>query len=627
MKKSLLISVLLIAMTLFVNGCKTKTKKPVEANQALQFTSREELSEYLNSNDFITYGQYLKATGGVDSVAENNPPTSTNVTTKNDYTKTNVQVDGVDEGDIVKVDGNAIYMLTTKGFVIVKVNNGQMSIASRVDLVNYVPLELYCYENKLVTIGRIYKTYQYTGVEYYAPGYDYGCYIRSQFVDIRIYDISNLENPTLDYQVSYQGYHDTTRLVDGKLIYIGNYSSYNDDVDFIPKYYDSTFENPEYRELPIEDIYYFEKCYSKIYMIIGSIDLNNPQEHEMHAFLGIMGTIYASNNNLYVAFLDYQYYSSKEFRELPNSEKQIYTNIVRISFDSLLCVAEGTVLGYLDDQYHMDEYNGYLRLATTSAKLITDEWGLQENVITTNNIIIVNMDLDEVGKITNIAENERIYAIRFNKEKGVLVTFEQVDPLFNLDLSDPTNPKISKGLKEDGVSYYLHYIEGTDYVIGLGQDTQTNGTSVSWNGVKVSLYDMSSGEAVNVSTITLGDRYSYSEALYNPNAILYDKDLNIFAFAVTIYSDGGKYYYEEQRQGLVVFGFDNGKLTERAFLTDKTAADLKDQDNYYINGYNTNIKRGVRIGEYVYTISNSFVTSYKLADFATVQKLEVNQFN
>lgn len=622
MKKGLMFCLVLI-MTVFVTGCRSNTIKPAEIGQALQFTNREELSEYIKNNEFENYRYNIVAEDVNTSQATGIDGSATKV--EDDYTKTNVQVEGVDEGDIVKVDGSAIYQLTFEGFVIIQVNSGQMEIASRVEIENYVPIELYCYKNKLVTIGRTYEKYQYTGVDYYVPGYDYCYYVISEYVDIRVYDISDLTNPKLDYQVSYRGNLNTTRLVDGKLIYIGNYYNYNGIEEFIPKYWDSSFGTKEYREFAIQDIYYFERFFNRNYMIVGSIDLDHPEQHDIHAFLGIDGIVYASSENLYVSFMDWQFYYSDEFREIPDSEKQIYSNIVRISFDNLLCVAQGTVLGYLDDQYHMDEYDGYLRLATTSAKfqMVERPWGTTWTSVPTNNIIIVDMNLKEVGKITGIAEGEQIYSIRFNKEKGALVTFEQIDPLFNLDLSDPTNPKISKGLKEEGVSYYLHYIEGTDYIIGLGYDTESNGNFVTQKGIKVSLYDMSSGEAVNVSTINLSEYYSYTEAVYNPNAILYDKDLNIFAFAASIY-DYNKYSYKEMRQGLIVFGFDNGKLTERAFLTDQTTADYTNQDNYFLNNYNSVIKRGVRIGEYVYTISTNYVTSYKLDEFTLTQRLAIN---
>ncbi len=173
------------------------------------------------------------------------------------------------------------------------------------------------------------------------------------------------------------------------------------------------------------------------------------------------------------------------------------------------------------DQFSMDEYNGYLRVATT--------YDMVDFV--SNGVYVLDENLKQVGKIDGIANTEQIKSVRFMGDTGYVVTFEQTDPLFVIDLENPENPKILGELKIPGFSAYLHPVGG-GLVLGVGVDGDENGRG---EGIKVSLFDVSNPEnPVEADNIILsGYRearswcYYSSEALYSHKALCYDENENV----------------------------------------------------------------------------------------------------
>lgn len=541
-----------------------------------------------------------------------------------DYTRTNTQVDGVDEGDIIKADGSNIYILNQSGFYIVGVDGGDAEKLAEIKIDNYVPHEMYVAGDTLIIIGGIYVPN--TG---YYPAYDIaiapGCcwYPGTDKTDIRFYNIADRAAPVLNRQITLSGYYNTSRLTDGVLYYVINYNFYYGNKEtYIPKISDSTVEGGAEKEISPSDIKFFDGIPSYNYLITGKIALDNSVAL-LKAYLGSGGTIYVSAGNIYAAIHDYN--SRITFNGGTMSydySRKTATRIVRIALADLNYTGTGSVEGAIKDRYSLDEYEGCLRVATTT-NYYDNNTGKQYS-----NVFVLGADLKIVGKITDIAPGESIYSVRFNGDEGSLVTFRQIDPLYKLNLADPANPTISDGLKKEGVSMYLHYVEGTDYIIGLGMGTKDNGWGgTTWAGIEVTLFDNSGEEAEVINSIYIGNAYSYCEALYNPKAILYDQTRNIFAFAAEswIY-DGGNSYYRQDKQGYYVFGIENGMLVQRALLTD-IESDIQYNNWYsYYNYSFSYIKRAARIGDYIYTVSDRFVTSYSLADFSQTDKLTLAEF-
>ena len=143
--------------------------------------------------------------------------------------------------------------------------------------------------------------------------------------------------------------------------------------------------------------------------------------------------VYISQHNIYIT--DRYYYHTNE-----------NTSIHRISIEDgeISYKAKGEVPGWVMSRFSMDEYGVYFRIATTKG------WS------TSSGVYVLDMDMKMVGSVEGIAPNERMYSARFMGCRAYLVTFRKVDPLFVIDLSTPTNPKVLGKLKIPGYSDYLH---------------------------------------------------------------------------------------------------------------------------------------------------------------------------
>jgi uncharacterized secreted protein with C-terminal beta-propeller domain len=195
---------------------------------------------------------------------------------------------------------------------------------------------------------------------------------------------------------------------------------------------------------------------------------------------------------------------------------------VAINGLELSLAAQGSVPGYTLNQYAMDEYNGYFRVATN--------W-FGDNQI--SNVYVLNPDLSVAGKLEGLAPNENLHATRFMGNRCYLVTFKTTDPLFVIDLSDPTNPRLLGELKIPGYSDYLHPYDDT-HLIGLGKDAVEEGNTAYYLGVKLSLFDVGDvAHPLEVASVTIGDRGSDSEALYNPKAFLFDRAKNLLVVPIS----------------------------------------------------------------------------------------------
>ena len=595
------------------------------------FSSREEIINRIdayaamyNNNNGNWFSNLFRSKSIVDEALDMAPEATMGGSNDaaDSYTRTNTQVEGIDEGDIIKADENNIYVLSQAGFYIVEANDGELQKSAEIKLENYVPQEMYVEGNQLILIGGVYNPNK----EY--PMYDIAIepaccwYPYTDQTDIRIYDISDNTAPILSRQITLSGNYNTSRLTNGTLYYVINYNFYYGEKDtYIPKISDSAVEGGAEKEIAPSDINFFDGIPNYNYMITGKISLSDTSSSLLKAYLGIGGTIYVSANNIYAISEDYSNRVTTDGNSSTyDLSKKTSTRIVRIALEDLQYTGKGNVEGQIKDRYSLDEYDGYLRVATTTS-YYDNEFRQYSNVF------VLDGELNTIATITDIAPGESIYSVRFRETEGTLVTFKQVDPLFKLDFTDPLHPTISEGLKKDGVSMYLHYIDGTDYIIGLGRDTEENQWGgVTWKGLEVVLFDNSGEEAEIINTVYIGNACSYTEALYNPKAILYDQNLNIFAFAAEswVYSNNGN--YSQNAQGYYVFGIEDGRLVQRAMLTDIDEA-IQYNDWYSYYNYNFSyIKRGARIGNYLYTISDRYVTSYALADFAETDKLKLAEF-
>jgi hypothetical protein len=234
-------------------------------------------------------------------------------------------------------------------------------------------------------------------------------------------------------------------------------------------------------------------------------------------------TVYGSEKSLYVAsnqawrFAVPAFAGSDVKSEPATSRTEIY-KFDTSGKEAPRFVAGGSVPGHLINQYAMSEWDGRLRVASTTDSVVKQ--GLQTQ--SQSGVYVLAEDggqLTQVGSVEGLGKGERIYAVRFVQTVGYVVTFRQTDPLYTLDLGDPTKPTVKGALKIPGYSAYLHPADDTR-LIGVGQDA-TDGGRVK--GTQVSLFDVGDlTDPTRLANYTLPG--SYSEAEFDPHAFLFHKN-------------------------------------------------------------------------------------------------------
>ncbi len=206
------------------------------------------------------------------------------------------------------------------------------------------------------------------------------------------------------------------------------------------------------------------------------------------------------------------------------------TIIHKISIDgsSLEYQAKGSVPGRLLNQFSMDENDDRFRIATT-----IEYYTPYSGVVRSNAVYVLDEDLKIVGGLDEIAPDESIFSARFMGDRLYLVTFQQIDPFFVIDLSSDS-PKILGELKIPGFSNYLHPYD-EDVVIGVGRDTKEIGNGrVQQLGVKIALFDVSDVSKPKVlDDYIIGDSSTHSESLHDHKAFFFDKNKSLLSIPIS----------------------------------------------------------------------------------------------
>lgn len=513
---------------------------------------------------------------------------------KSDYSKTNVQVENVDEADIVKTDGNYIYYVSNETVYIVKAD--ELKIVSKIKREDkndrFAPNEIFINNNKLVILG-MENSYQTTITQSTSDvARDYVGTTSSYQTKAYVYDISNKENPKQIREVALDGNYNNSRMIGDNVYFITTkgmryfYDQIKDE-DILPKFKD-TVVSYDMQTMKCTDIAYFNNTESSNYLLVAGFNINNNEKVNIETFFGASDIVYASEKNLYITETVYDnYYDEKE--------NTIYKFNLDNSKVKLQC--KGKVNGYLNSQFSMDEYDGKLRIATTS----------DYSKDSTNAVYVFDENLNQIGKLEDLAKGEKIYSVRFIGKVGYVVTFKQVDPLFVIDLSDPKNPEVKGQLKIPGYSSYLHPYD-ENHIIGIGYNTKSNGYGgITNSSMKMSMFDVSNLEdPKELFNINIGDDYAYSEVLSEHKALFYNKEKDLIGFPITY---RGK-RTSNDKNGFVIYKIDLNKGFEKY-------GEITQEINY-----KTNFDRAIYIGNTFYTLSESKIISY---DLNTINKL--NELN
>ncbi len=302
----------------------------------------------------------------------------------------------------------------------------------------------------------------------------------------------------------------------------------------------------------------------------------------------------------------------------PNLENEIESTILyKLSvFNGVVePMVEGSVPGSLLNQFSMDEYNSYFRVATTKNVNWSKYSNSQES---SNNVYMLDGNMQIIGSLENMAPGERIYSVRFLGDKGYVVTFEQVDPLFSLDLGNPYSPTISGELKIPGFSNYLHPY-GNDKLIGFGQDTEIVDDRVITKGLKLSLFDVSQGVPAELDSYIIGDSGSESIALYDHHAFLFSANKNILAVPVVLRDNSTNDYWGRVTfNGFMIFEIIDNKFQLKGEITHLNE-DITDFDKFM----NYSAKRSLYIEDNFYSFSNKLIKINNLVDLSDIKSIEL----
>ena len=416
---------------------------------------------------------------------------------------TYVQVEGVDEADIIKTDGKYIYYTSRLGYdvIIAKVNDGKAEDAAMIseEEMGITADDMFLTGDRLVIVGFEYEDSN----NYYVP-------FTSANTAACVYDVSDPENPELIGKYRQTGSYVSSRITGGYLYLVTSDWLETGDKRIVPY----AGVGDEFDKLPADHICCFPNPERRSYAVIGSVKVDSGKgslKANTHAVLGTSDEIYCSGDSIYLTS-----YSMGQKTAIMKAE---------ISKGKVAFAKNGSVRGDVHNQFSMDEKDGYFRIATTAYVKGKD----------VNYLYVLNEDMEVVGKVKGFAAGEQIKAVRFLGDTAYVITYEQTDPLFVIDLSDPENPQMMGSVKITGFSSLL-LPEGEDKIIGIGMSTSDGDFGEVEDGVKIALFDVSNPEKPEVLDSVEYKDY-YSDVQYNHRALTVNKGEGWYAIPYSNQAD------------------------------------------------------------------------------------------
>jgi inhibitor of cysteine peptidase len=546
------------------------------------------------------------------------------------YSKTNTQVEGVDEADIIKTDGEYIYLLAKNKLIIAKAYPGEdAKILYEESLGQFSPQELFIHQDRLLIFGYAnYKQSKELGDIKEITPYKKNFHATA----VKLFDISDKEDPELLRTVDFEGNYLTSRKINDKVYFVINnhISYYNSDPEIceevVPRYREDNNEPQPISKCT--DIGYVDEVEARNFLTLATISMTDEnQEIEKETILGNGQSVYASLNSIYIAQSQRVYGFDKLTEE--SKEKTIVTKF-NLNKGKINYIATGEIPGRILNQFSMDEHENHFRIATTKGNV----WGEKKS---SNNVYVLNSKMRTVGELEDLAPGERIYSVRFMGDRGYVVTFKKVDPLFVIDLANPNNPTVLGKLKIPGYSDYLHPYD-ENHIIGIGKDTveaeenlkNQRDLDFAWyQGIKMAIFDVSNVEnPIELHKIVIGDRGTNSEALHNHKAFLFDREKNLLVLPITLAEIKGEKTSDNQHgeytfQGAYVFDLTlNNGFQLQGKVSHYDDDQVYKKSGYYFSGKST-IRRSLFIENILYTLSDSRL---QLNNLDSLKRLKVLEF-
>ena len=566
---------------------------------------------------------------GIDSVGSTESSSSSSNT--KDYSTTNIQVENVDEADIVKTDGDYIYSISEDNVIITDVKDPKQPkvVATIKSEDDDIPEDIILYKDKLVVISTKGNQTQ----RYY--------YNNRMNTVVKIYNITSREKPVLtkSYEM-YEPYY-TSRCIDNVLYVISSGNLRKEDDKIVVGYNEDNME----KEMSIDKIKYLKDVKTTKQTLISTVDLNNETaDIKLDSYLMNISNAYVSENAIYLLNQKYNndskipikllfglkgVFGLEDYYEM-YAESGYYTEIYKFDIkENVEYKAKTKVKGKTINQYSLDEKDNHLRIA------LYDNDG--------SRVAIFDEDLKQIGISDNVAKGEKMYSSRFIGDKVYFVTYKTIDPLFVMDLSNETKPKILGKLKIPGYSTYLHPYD-ENHIIGIGMETKeiinrnSNGKVISTTakivGMKVALFNVSNvNSPVQISSVVIGDSRTTSAILTNPKALLFSKEKSLIAIPVNNYSQDfevtssnnyetminnyTKYGKPYNAEGYFVYNINvqDGFKLKGVITHEKTNA------TYYYS--NSKLLRGLYIDNNLYTVSETMIKVNELDSLKAVGELKL----
>ncbi len=545
-----------------------------------------------------------------------------------EHSETNNQVEGVHEADIVKTDGFHLYVLHEGELAIVNAWPLDTFGLGSTTPIEGSPIEMFVHEGNAVVFSRVSSD---DGLLSCAEG-DWRCY--RDFTKVTVIGIDGTQTEVKGEQYL-QGYYSSSRRIGNQVrLVTTDWSSNRLDLEYYPnevdydRYDDVDYMTARYETLrrqnqavidaaTLEDFlphqfvrdggqlsevprscgdYYVPTAGTSEYgrTSIASFDLTQPTAPAQATHItGQSWTVYASQDNLYVAgasWNDHRWIWAYQ-SETPLSVTS--TLVHKFSTDTAkpTYVGSARVPGRLNDQFSLDERDGVLRLVTTDRLVSKDEWTSE------NDLFLLGEDMLPIGEVTGLAPGEAVYSTRFVGDRGYVVTFRQIDPLFVFDLKDPRQPKLMAELKIPGFSTYMHPIAGGDYLLTIGRDGDDDGTV---GEPALQLFDVrdATNPVLKHKHVLSG---GWSEAAYNHKAFTF--------FGSKLAIPTAEWTSQGMESNLQLFDIDveqgispHGSVSHSGFFDEVVVDDGTYYDEWCMS-YQGRVRRGVFIDDSIYSIS------------------------
>ncbi len=583
---------------------------------------------------------------------------------KREHSETNTQVEGVDEADIVKTDGTYLHVVSGGELVVLRAWPPELSAElARIEVPGHAS-GMYLHGDKVTVLSHT-STYELLGedeqakrrvaMEMDAPGY-HSYYDYQPLSVVTLVDLSDPYQPTLLSRFAVEGNTLSSRRIDGRLFLVQQSSLHGyqlrtwTDVDYdaseaeidaaydaliaenkqklqdadlgdlLPKRYsfDSDGEISEPAALTACDRLYKPEVYSgDALLTVATLDLSQGGDPTPRgtSVLGSWGTVYSSRQSLYVAATNWDY---AWYWEGSDDAPEVTTRLHKFNLSTADGLAEyrasGEVEGTTLNQFSLDEHEGYLRVATT----LNEWWWFGQDRTSESQVVVLGEEsgrLKEVGKVSGLGKGERIYAVRFMGDRGYVVTFRQIDPLYVLDLRTPSAPAVKGELKVPGFSSYIHPL-GDKHLLTIGRDADNDGRV---KGLQLQIFDVSNPVAPSQThKTTIGSDWgTWSEASHDHHAFTFFASKGLLAIPVSGWSyEEGPYGYERYDSKLHLFKIDlyQGVLPIGS-VSHLDMAELGDENECWAfdYGWRAQIRRGVFIEDFLYSISEVGVKVHEIA--------------